>query len=380
MTLSPRGRLDQLPAELLHKIVRHLDFVSLRDLSSTNRTLRYVAIPRLFECISVPFLASGLDILKEVATSPLVEVVKSLQFRALPRLKNVCARYKVRTGVISPMERIYSRDLHILYEENGCLPQNTTYENVIERMSTICEDQAKLIGNSHELSSLVTVLQQFSAVEELDMRWGTFPADTCGLDIVLKLCIDKHDLCFKRFMEVTSRTIGLRLKADPITSLQVSACRMVPRYDFSCPVQYLQEAFASIRNLHIRAHDRLLDLLACQVDMPGLKCLKVTFEALALDVLGKLCKRAGKTLAVLHIQTNFLCYNGRRYGGTPPSIVYHGLDRQIVIFLHTLGQDMSLGEVSVRIGGYTEEYMRLLESLLRREVSVSDCEPFIEDR
>lgn len=88
MTLSPRGRLDQLPAELLHKIVRHLDFVSLRDLSSTNRTLRDVAIPRLFECISVPFSASGLDILKEVATSLLVKVVKSLQFRVLPRLKN----------------------------------------------------------------------------------------------------------------------------------------------------------------------------------------------------------------------------------------------------------------------------------------------------
>ncbi|KAJ9231445.1 hypothetical protein DTO166G5_6777 [Paecilomyces variotii] len=358
MTLSPRGRLDQLPAELLHKIVRYLDFLSLRDLSSTNRTLRDVAIPRLFECISVPFSASGLDILKEVATSLLVKVVKSLQFRVLPRLKNVCARYKVRT---SPMERIYSRETHIFYEENGWLPQNTTYENVIERMSTICEEQAKLIGNDSELSSLVTVLQQFSAVEELDMRWGTFPADTCGLGTVLKLCIEKHDSCFERFMEVASRTIGLRLKANPITSLQVSACRMLPG------------------SLHIRAHDRLLHLLACQVDMSGLKCLKVTFEALALDILGKLCKRAGKTLAVLHIQTNFLCYNGRRYGGTPPSIVYHGLDRQIVIFLHTLGQDMSLGEVSVRIGGYTEEYLRLLESLLRGEVSISDCAQFIEN-
>ncbi|KAJ9213950.1 hypothetical protein DTO166G4_4395 [Paecilomyces variotii] len=376
MTLSPRGRLDQLPAELLHKIVRYLDFLSLRDLSSTNRTLRDVAIPRLFECISVPFSASGLDILKEVATSLLVKVVKSLQFRVLPRLKNVCARYKVRT---SPMERIYSRETHIFYEENGWLPQNTTYENVIERMSTICEEQAKLIGNDSELSSLVTVLQQFSAVEELDMRWGTFPADTCGLGTVLKLCIEKHDSCFERFMEVASRTIGLRLKANPITSLQVSACRMLPGYDFSCPVRYLQEAFTSIRSLHIRAHDRLLHLLACQVDMSGLKCLKVTFEALALDILGKLCKRAGKTLAVLHIQTNFLCYNGRRYGGTPPSIVYHGLDRQIVIFLHTLGQDMSLGEVSVRIGGYTEEYLRLLESLLRGEVSISDCAQFIEN-
>lgn len=99
MTLSPRGRLDQLPVELLHEILRYLDFSSLRDLSSTNRTLRYVAIPRLFECISVPFLASGLDILNQVAVSPLVTVVKSLQFRILPRLKNGIGLPEVYLGI-----------------------------------------------------------------------------------------------------------------------------------------------------------------------------------------------------------------------------------------------------------------------------------------
>lgn len=283
----------------------------------------------------------------------------------------------MRTGVIQPFERIYPRRIYTLDVEKGYLPHNVTYEKAMERMSTIYEEQTKLIENGHALSSLVTVLQQFSALEEFDMRWGTFPTDTHRLDHVLGKCIEKHDPCFKRIMEVISKAVGLRSKGNPIISLQISACGMQPGYYFSCPGRYLRKAFVSIRSLHIRAHDGLLDLLADQVDMPELRCLKITcFYALVLDELGKLCKKAAKTLAVLHIETEILRYDGFEYGG--PSFEDWIVNREIVTFLHTLGQYMSLGEVRVHVCQYPQGYVKLIESLLRGEVSMADCQ-FIED-
>lgn len=94
MALSHRAQLEQLPAELLFEIASYLDFSSLKSLSTVNRTLRHVASPRMFECISLPFLGSGIDALNEIAGSPLAKAVKSLRFRVVPSLKNGISVHK----------------------------------------------------------------------------------------------------------------------------------------------------------------------------------------------------------------------------------------------------------------------------------------------
>lgn len=88
--LSP---LLHLPLELSHTIIKLLDFKSLGNLSLVNRQIRNTSIPFLFKTVSFTFSSEGLSSLRELATSPIAQHVKSFRYYSttilIPGMKSV---------------------------------------------------------------------------------------------------------------------------------------------------------------------------------------------------------------------------------------------------------------------------------------------------
>ncbi|KAL1870635.1 hypothetical protein Plec18167_007399 [Paecilomyces lecythidis] len=371
MALSHRAQLEQLPAELLFEIASYLDFLSLENLSNVSWTLRHVAAHRMFKCVSLPFLASDIEALKEMAGSPLAKVVKSLTFRVVPSVKNVSGKRELRKGLVQPIEKIYSRQTYFQDMEQYFLPEDMSYAEIVEHMSTICEEQSKLPKSSRALLSLATTLQQFTALKELGVDWRLDMADPNGLDIVFVRCRKPNNLCNKHLIDMITKVIRLRAKDNPITSLQFSARGTELVSSASYPDRHLlKDAFMSIRSLHLQAHDGPLRLMAHWADLPELRCLKMTkFRDIDLDTLDRLCRKSAKTLTVLHIETKNFVYRGEHYQ-LAGHIEYC---RPITTFMHKIGKDMSLEEVKVQALNHPEIVRGQLEALLRGETIPHLC-------
>jgi hypothetical protein len=100
-------------------------------------------------------------------------------------------------------------------------------------------------------------------------------------------------------------------------------------YNHRLSRRHLQEAFITIRKLHIRGYRYLLNFLIYNnIDMPSLEYLKLAhFAFIGLRYIRKVCEKTRATLSALHIGCGTFCYSDNEYGG--PFVDGEVIDKEI---------------------------------------------------
>lgn len=386
MALSTQRHLDQLPAELLRDICDILDFRSLKSISSVNTRLRDVSAPRLYKRLCIPASAPGLDFLKNLVTSGFAVYVKTVTLKIYPRLKNsmeskqalcMCLLLMVIVCPKGEHSDIFEKAFHSSRRSRSSdrllIDRVFTYEEVKEHMCTLYRDQTGLLKN---IPTLIYTLQQLSVLERLALHWSY--DDDERFSEIYKSCRKNNDECFRKVLFAISTAMMLRgkQKKNPITSFEVFASKI----KFRCTIhpRPLKEAFTTITELVIRGRQQFFDLLADnEIYFPSITRLElIVIDDIPLEQLEKFFNKTVRTLSVVHVECSYLSLGPYRCGGYD----WKGQRPQgkVLDFLHTLGQHVSLKEVSLKVKDYLTVYTDFFAELLLARASPSDFELFLQ--
>ncbi|KAL4888214.1 hypothetical protein BDV59DRAFT_196627 [Aspergillus ambiguus] len=348
--------LDRLPVELLHLIIKNVrPAEALTRLSCTNRRLRTICIPYIFDTVKVTFSKAGFERLEKVSQSFVGRHVRVLCYEA-PELidPNVESFDYFCTSVYTPSE--YIRDLRDLYWNPD--KNRVSYQAVHSYFAGLACEQQELLANYEDLRALKESLPRLRRlgtirINFVDSTTAPFRWFSNRVFVDWKDSFPLHLEAISEAM-IAARNFGVSVHSFSISGFysEIPASSVVVS-------EKVKRALRDLRHLHVIDSPSFLKFISA-IRLPALHRLELERCCVqATDLERFICDHA-HTLRFLHLEDVWLPVERRHEWGIS---LYTSVTKTSVAHINNIRRLGILRELTInKAGSESFEHQEFLQN------------------